>query len=411
MLWLYTALRLGDLAVRGVIPAYLDGSWQSVLFVAELLTCAVVPAVILSIPNVRNKTAGLAVSAVMVVAGMVWNRLDVAIVAVDRPAGMGYFPSWMEFVVSIGVMSAAVLAFIYLVERLRVYEERVQSISPRRSYDPATLHSLSPYAMSSPRAYSMAFVLAASLAVLFLPRAAVLGVEPVETPVEALRSVDGVVYEGTDGLAPRLELTTASDPQALPAGARLSALMMINGNRDETLVLFDHSAHAARMAITSAGDSCAACHHLNMPFDRNSSCSECHRDMYEPTDVFDHASHVRKLGGNAGCVKCHDGTAAVKTRETATACGDCHAEQIAVGAAVEAPEARWRHAVGYTDAMHGLCISCHRKHMQHEPDKYASNFDRCDACHDAGRIETLNEMIPMAKHVAPIDHAVSGGAR
>jgi Ni/Fe-hydrogenase subunit HybB-like protein len=393
VLALYTGLRVGDLVVRGTIPAYLDGSWQSALFVAELLTCAIVPAVLLSLRRVRTSVAGLGVCSVMVVLGMVWNRLNVAIVAIARPEGMGYFPSWMEFAVSVGVISAAALAFLYLVERLKVYEEAAHSVPPKRSYDPATLHPLSPYVLSAPRTYSLAFVAAAAVVVLFLPRGAVLGIQPDRSPVAGVRTVEGLAYEKSGDNAPRLEIAVASAD--VPSGAKRANLMMINGNRDQAVVLFDHEGHARRLA---GKDSCATCHHLNMPFDRNSSCSDCHSDMYEPTDVFQHAAHVLKLGGNAGCGKCHTDSAAVKTRGTATACRACHIEQIAFGAAVKVPGERWRPAVGYMDAMHGLCITCHKENLKLTPERYPVTLARCDACHDASHIERLSEMIPMAEN-------------
>jgi Ni/Fe-hydrogenase subunit HybB-like protein len=406
VLGLYTVLRVGDLAVRGVS---LGGTWYSVLFVAELLTCAVIPALLLSIRRVRDSVAGLAVCSTMVVLGMVWNRLDVAIVAIRRPAGMGYFPSWMEFAVSIGVVSAAALAFIYMVERLKVYEHRVRGVSPARSCDPATLHSLVPYRLSAPRAYSLAFVVAAALVVVFLPGSAVMGVKPVETPVAGVRSVEGIVHANAGGLAPRLELAVAGTNDSV--GVRLANLMMIDGNRDDNVVLFDHERHVSRIALVSGADSCAVCHHLNMPFDRHSSCSECHRDMYEPTDVFDHASHVRKLEGNAGCVKCHAQPGAVKTRKTSTACSACHTGQITAGAAVEAPGERWKLAVGYMDAMHELCVACHKKNVKLSPERYPANLARCDACHDAGHMRSLDEMSPMLKSAMLDRPGVTGGAR
>ena len=75
-----------------------------------------------------------------------------------------------------------------------------------------------------------------------------------------------------------------------------------------------------------------------MPFDKNSSCFECHRDMYAATDLFDHRNHVEKLKGNDGCVRCHTDPGEVKNRDTALACVECHADMLAEGSAVRAPE-------------------------------------------------------------------------
>ena len=77
-----------------------------------------------------------------------------------------------------------------------------------------------------------------------------------------------------------------------------------------------------------------------MPFDNNSSCFECHGDMYEPTSVFDHPSHVRQLEGNASCGKCHDGVDAAKTYETAAACAECHKDLEAPSSVIEGEPVR-----------------------------------------------------------------------
>lgn len=391
VLTLYAVLRIGDLAVRGVLAGAFDGSGFSVLFVAEMLVSAIMPAALLWIPRVRRSTAGLAFCSSAAVLGMVWYRLDVAIVAIARPEGLRYFPSWMEFFVSFGVIAAAALVFLFLVETLRVYGERAVTTPKRPSFDPGATVSLAPHALAAPRRYSLVFVAAAALVVHFLPERAVTGVEPARTPVAGVRAVEGFVHNST----PRLELAVAS--ATVPAGARPARLFMIDGNRNGDVVMFDHAAHFSRM---EGADSCAACHHLNMPLDQNSSCSECHTDMYESTDVFSHDSHVSKLNGNEGCVKCHPDNSVAKTRETSTACLDCHADQVAAKTFVEKPEARWRQAVGYMDGMHKLCIECHKARLAENPDRHAANMVRCDGCHDVDYSARLAELIPAQKDTA-----------
>jgi hypothetical protein len=354
-----------------------------------MLVSAVAPAVLLSIRRVRTSIPGLAVCASATVVGMVWNRLNVAIVAISRPEGMAYFPSWIEVTVTLGVTAAAVLAFLFLVEHLRVYEERARVAAKTPSYDPASMHMLTPSAMAAPRRYSLAFVVAAAVVALLLPREAVVGVRPALTPIAEVRAVDGVVIERGDAEVSRLDVVVPAG--VVPNGARARRLLMVNGNRNDELVLFDHEAHMTRVA---GGDSCATCHHINMPLDRASACSDCHRDMYEPTDVFNHVYHVNKLDGNDGCVKCHTDSSAVKTRETATACSHCHEEQTAKSDIIEAPEPRWRSAVGYMDAMHGLCITCHERAEKETPGDVAEHLHRCDACHDVDYAKRVAQLMP-----------------
>jgi Ni/Fe-hydrogenase subunit HybB-like protein len=248
VLALYIVLRVGDLAIRGVLPSGLDGSWQSILFVLEMLVSAVLPALLLSIRRVRTTTAGMATCASATVIGMVWNRFDVAIVAMSRPEGMRYYPSWMEVMVTLGITAAAVLAFLSLVERLKVYDERVRVKPGRPSFDRASLHMMAPPRIASLCRYSLAFVIAAALTVLVLPRQAVMGVRPANTPSAAVRAVAGVVAERGPGHVSRLDVALPGELLPAAAGDETRRLLMINGNRNDNLVLFDHQAHLARVS-------------------------------------------------------------------------------------------------------------------------------------------------------------------
>ena len=389
VLGLYSVLRLGDLAVRGVLGLVLDGSWQSLLFLFELAVSSVIPASLLLLRSVRSSVAGLATCAGLTVFGIVLNRIDVCIVAFSRPEGMGYFPSWMEIAVSLGIVSGGILIFLFFVERLRVYEDdSATHVSVKPSYDPATLHGLLPSDLASPRRYSLVAVAAAAVAVLFLP---VQGAGPVFSPVYPPRTVQGLLVVRNQPELPALMLsdlenTASPNSQATP-------LFLIDGNRDGNVVLFNHAGHTEREGGEA---SCAVCHHLSMPLDQNTSCYECHRDMFEPTPIFDHSSHVRKLGGNEGCAECHTNYAAVKGYETATACGQCHEAPAVSDPIVQSPKPVWEKATSYVEAMHGLCITCHQRKVEQSPERSATDLARCDNCHDADRGLQLRLMAPGA---------------
>jgi hypothetical protein len=151
--------------------------------------------------------------------------------------------------------------------------------------------------------------------------------------------------------------------------------------------------------------------------------------MYEPTPLFDHASHVAKVGarrpaqhglaasGTSGpspagedvrpaalldathrqqdnCRQCHTDYADVKNVELATACAECHAYEAIADPIIEPPGQRWAPAASYKRAMHQLCITCHQKCLHESPDQYSSTLDRCDYCHDADRLLELDLMRP-----------------
>ena len=399
VLFIYAALRLGDQAVRGILGTAFDGSWQSGLFLAELSLSALIPATLLSIRRVRTSPVGLAVCSGMTVLGMVAYRFDVCIVAFARPEGMSYFPNWMELGVSAGIVAVAMLVFIFFVEQLKVCDPgddaSEHDAAPGRSVAndaSAGVWSLMPDSLAGPRRYSLAVVVGAALTCAFMPADLLSGDQLTRNPTFATRTVHGWMLD--NGTGPGHDIRPAEPGATAPAGATDLALLMIDGNRDGRMVVFPHSRHIA--ALGEQG-SCNKCHHQNMPFDQNTSCFECHRDMYVATDIFDHASHVAKLEGNAGCIRCHEDPADVKGRDTATSCAECHEEMVAPGATIAAAEGGTTGlAVGYMDAMHGLCITCHEQTLTEHAEQFGPNFAECAHCHRDVDGSRLHRMKPYA---------------
>ncbi len=384
VLLLYAGLRLGDLAARGMLGLAFDGSWLAWLFLCELAVSALIPATLLLFRRVRTSNAGLATCAGLTIAGIIGYRFDVCIVAFERPEGMSYFPTWMELAVSLGIVAGGLLVFLFFVERLRVTtdghspdSETVPGGLAESVYSPAGVRGLMPDSLGGPRRYSLALVVGAAVTVAFLPAEMLSGRQMQSTPVSATRTLEGWIGErGDDG---GREISPAVPGTDTPPGAMQTTLLSIDGNRDGRLVLFPHKMH---IGVLGDQDSCRMCHHQNMPFDQNSACCECHRDMYSVTDTFDHAFHADKLGGNDGCVDCHQDPTKIKCRETATGCVECHQDMIVADSMIGQSQAGLSgFAAGYMDAMHGLCITCHERELQEGRVGERPSFAKCANCH------------------------------
>lgn len=150
-------------------------------------------------------------------------------------------------------------------------------------------------------------------------------------------------------------------------------LLILNGDLDQDYVIFDHEAHKERL---SGNDGCAQCHHLNKPGDRNSRCYFCHADMDRPTPVFNHGFHEKKLGGNDSCTQCHE-QGVVRSRENSKPCDQCHARDMGMTPAPAGQRFDFM-AAGYVDAMHGMCLTCHREEAERSKRPKSAE---CDACH------------------------------
>jgi hypothetical protein len=104
--------------------------------------------------------------------------------------------------------------------------------------------------------------------------------------------------------------------------------------------------------------------------------------MYAVTDIFDHSSHIAAVRGNDGCVDCHRDPEVARTRESAIACKGCHEGMSVTGSVVKPlPGGIVGFAGGYMDAMHGLCIECHKQTVAEGTIEVGKDFDKCVTCH------------------------------
>ena len=346
VLLLYLALRFGDLAARGQLAHLGAAEWQAGFFWFEIAVMAGVPIILLSIPRVRGSREGQWTAASLGVFGVVLNRIDVGGLMHLGRGNQLYVPAWTEIAVSAGVVSAATLAFLFVVERFRVWEERPADpeADPLKlpEFDRVGTTWLGVPAVAARTVYSLAFVVAASL--------------------------------GFALLSPQPAASRGIDPQPVRR-ARGGETLWIDGNLDGFGVSFPHDKIASRLG--GAG-SCVECHHMNLPRDKNSACAECHSDMYLATDAFRHDWHASASGGRQACRQCH---AADQPRSAASAktCASCHKDLIPAGALIRVKQYR---AAGYAAAMHELCIGCHARRVRQEGHP---EFARCATCHKERR--------------------------
>jgi len=346
VLSLYVIIKLGDLAYQGKIGLLFNGSWESMLFIFELMITAIIPAALLAVPSVRKSRAGQLSCALMVVIGFVLNRISVSGIATVRATGSDYFPSLMEISISLWVVSAAILVFLFFIENFKVWESEAKQKTGHEvepSFDGAAAVWNSETLFNSVKRYSLMFIIGAVLTFFMLPEDAINGASPVTSPVK---------------------------------GPRISDVFLIDGNRADMAVIFDHTNHKN----VNGGDySCVLCHHMNKPLSEYTSCSQCHTDMFTTVALFDHNLHQKNLGGNDACVKCHPDPEKPKIPEYITECEECHLNLRGSGSVIKiSNETVKNYAPGYKDAMHGLCITCHEsKAVELERPRMAE----CSTCH------------------------------
>lgn len=366
-LWLYLALRLGDLFARRILPGALDGSWQSLWFGVEIGLGGLLPAGLLLFERVRRSPAGQLSAALLAILGVMSQRMSLSLFTMQRPLEVAYHPSLLEVIIAFAIPAAAGLLYLFFNEQLAILDENRPTAEPLPlRLDPVTQAVIQEnLAANLTRRTGLAVLALAALFAL-------------------LPSFD------LDGAA---SVATAGSAHPVRAALGWEALT-IDGNRSGYQVIFPHAAHQERLAgrLGAEEAACQACHHMQRPGDQATACPACHRDYYQPANIFGHALHQVALGGNASCVECHlsaassSGVANVEhTRENAKACRECHADlappvlstpsesQAAAGAALPL-------APGYLPALHTLCRDCHQ---QQALELNKPGLAACTACHVA----------------------------
>ena len=407
VLFAYAFLRLGDLALRHKLNQAFNGTWQGNLFLCEIVLAAFLPAVLLSFRRIRSNPAGIGTASCLTLLGMVGYRFNLCIVAFARPEGASYFPTWMEFAVTIGIIAVAMLVFIFFVERFNVTQAdhghdetaaatRVPKLTP---YNPLNLRILMPESHAALRRYSLALVAGAAMAAASLPGDVWSGSILARTPVQAPMNISGSLTDAAVKSGFHTYRINLFPPGPEYSGANATQLLILDGNRNGRLVAFPHQFHRDNL---EGEVSCTLCHHQALPFDQNTACYKCHRDMYLPTDLFNHSVHIERLDGNRGCSGCHLNTIKAKTRETAKPCEECHYGMRLSGSIVPQNEKTTEHAPGYMQAMHGLCINCHEQKATENPGKYPSGFSDCGNCHRDISGSHFRLMSPYVSHKSNI---------
>ena len=127
----YLLLKVADLVGRNAVEAAFVLNLPSVCLWLEIGVGAVLPLSLLIMPEVCRSAGGLFWSSLCVIIGLVLNRLNVSLIGVEVMTWEeSYFPSWMEFAVSIAAVAAGLLAFSLIVRNFPIYEESRPVSSP-----------------------------------------------------------------------------------------------------------------------------------------------------------------------------------------------------------------------------------------------------------------------------------------
>jgi Ni/Fe-hydrogenase subunit HybB-like protein len=123
VLAVYGVLRTETLIHNGAWKLALGSSYEGRMFQLEFGLGVLLPILLLVWPKIRNSATGLVTGASFAVLGFIMNRLNVSVTGLERSSGTHYVPSWMEVMVSVGLVAIGFAAFALAVRYLPIFPE------------------------------------------------------------------------------------------------------------------------------------------------------------------------------------------------------------------------------------------------------------------------------------------------
>mgnify|MGYP005837942227 CR=1 FL=1 len=119
----YFVLKMIDLIYRGHFMDMFAGTLESNLFLLEMVAGVIIPVILLSKPSDRQSVPRIVTAGVLVVGGVILDRMNVVFTSMGKAMLGHYFPHWIEFSISIGLVSFLLLAYCFIVENFKILPE------------------------------------------------------------------------------------------------------------------------------------------------------------------------------------------------------------------------------------------------------------------------------------------------
>jgi Ni/Fe-hydrogenase subunit HybB-like protein len=123
VLALFFTVRIQDLMARDALRLVFEPSYQSILFIGEIILGVVVPFFLLLTKRIRESKSGLFYSSVLVLLGFVAHRMNTAITSMEQWGVRTYIPSWQEIAITAGLVAFGFTAFSFAARYFNVFGE------------------------------------------------------------------------------------------------------------------------------------------------------------------------------------------------------------------------------------------------------------------------------------------------
>lgn len=120
VVFVYLVIRLMDLLERGLFSSMFSATREGLLLLLEIVVLLLG---MMWIKNNEQEPRELFFGSALILAGVIANRLNTAITALEAGAGQNYLPRWGEFLISYSLIAAGVAGFALGVKHLSVFSD------------------------------------------------------------------------------------------------------------------------------------------------------------------------------------------------------------------------------------------------------------------------------------------------
>lgn len=125
LLGFYLFIKMADLIIAREFGMMFDGTRNSYIFLAEISLGVILPMLMLSFKRIRYATSWRFIAGLLVVFGLMFNRVNVSMIAWSRPEdALPYVPHILEIGFTVGLWSGLALVFYVIAKYLPVFSPK-----------------------------------------------------------------------------------------------------------------------------------------------------------------------------------------------------------------------------------------------------------------------------------------------
>jgi Ni/Fe-hydrogenase subunit HybB-like protein len=137
VLGVYLALRMGVMLATGNVPSMFRFDTLTLSLWIEVVLGAIVPFVLLLLPEARRSVNTLLVAALLVAGGVILHRLNITVFAMTVKSWETYTPAFGELITTFGVIALMLLVYRRILMLLPIHEEPTVAVAAPAIREPA----------------------------------------------------------------------------------------------------------------------------------------------------------------------------------------------------------------------------------------------------------------------------------